>query len=195
MVAIPAEIEPRAGSHLAQPQRQAAGASHVQEAAEQPRATTHLVRLREAREAREQRLALRVHDFAEGVPDAGPLGPAVRGRVEARERGGLAREHALVHGAEHAQRDEGAQRVVCEVLDQARDRPVRLEILEGRVEQIRVQRRAEEPAAPCLEAKRREHRFGDHARESSQLLQRSLRARARARRRECKKIVRCTPEW
>ena len=164
VVAIPAEVESGAGSHLAQPQRQAARARHVQEAAEQPCAAAHLVRLRKAREAREQRFALLGDDVAKGVPHAGPLGTAVRGRVVARERGRLAREHAFVHRPEHAQCDEGAQRVVCEVLDQARDRPVRLEILEGRVEQVGVQRRAEEPAAPGLEAKRREHRFGDHAR-------------------------------
>ena len=164
VVAIPAEVEPRAGSHLAQPQRQAARARQLQEAAEQPaqRRTSFVCGKLARRGSSASRCSC--DDVAEGVPDRGPLGTAVRGRVVARERGSLAREHALVHGAEHAQCDEGAQRVVCEVLDQARDRPVRLEILEGRVEQIRVERRAEQPAAPGLEAKRREHRFGDHAR-------------------------------
>ena len=165
MVAVPAEVEPGAGCRS----RAAAAASRgrardLQETAEQPGATPHLVRLREAREAREQRLALRARPLRGRPPRrAGHSGRPFAGRVEARERGRLAREHALVHGAEHAQRQEAAQR---DRLSKSSTRratgPSARRSCEGRVEQLRVQRRAEEPAGPCLETERREDRFREN---------------------------------
>ena len=93
---------------------------------------------------------------------AGHSGRPFTGRVEARQLGRLAREHALVHGAEHAQRQEAAQGIAVEALDQARHRPVRAQVGEGRLQQLRVERRAEEPAGPRLETERREDRVGEN---------------------------------
>jgi hypothetical protein len=72
----------------------------------------------------------------------------------------LARQHAFVHGAEHAQGQEPAQGIAVEAFDQPRQRPARVQVGKGCLEQLGVQRRAEEPAGPRLETERREDLVG-----------------------------------
>ena len=140
--AVPAEIQPRAGAHLAERERQPASCGNLQEAAEEDRRAGDLVRLRRATEEEAKLLRLRLQGREQRGPHAA-IGLAAGGGKLRRQCWGAAGERQIVEAAEQAERKDAALEITVPVGQERKERPGRVDIRGDTLHRLRPERRTE----------------------------------------------------